>query len=206
MVAVDGSATMLARARARADRHGFGDRVETRLVDLPAGLATLGRADVAWASMALHHVGDEVDALRGIRDLLVPGGLLALVEQAGPVRILAGNPDLGRPGLWDRIDAAWAAWFAGMRAGLPGATASGSYPEMLQAAGFEVVVDRMLTLVVGPPLDDRSHRFAHEQVSRMREHLQPDAVPADLQALEGLLDEPRAGLKASRHLYLAIAG
>ena len=28
VVAVDGSATMLARARARADRHGFGDRVE----------------------------------------------------------------------------------------------------------------------------------------------------------------------------------
>lgn len=205
VVAADGSATMLAHARARAERLGLADRVETRLVELPGGLATLGRADVAWASMALHHVGDEVDALRGIRDLLAPGGLLALVEHAGPVRILGEDPDLGRPGLWERLDAAWAAWFAGMRATLPGATESAGYPEMLQAAGFDVAADAMLTLAVDPPLDDQGRRFAHGQVSRAREHLQPYAALADLAALEGLLDEPEARIEVSRHLYVARA-
>ena len=107
VVAVDGSATMLELVTANARRLGLAGQVQTSLVELPAGLGTLGAADVVWASMVLHHLGDEAGAIRGIRGLLRPGGLLAVVEQAGPVRVVSGSTDIGRPGMWERLDDAW---------------------------------------------------------------------------------------------------
>ena len=214
VVAADGSAVMLERAAARAERSGLGGRVETRLVELPTDLGTLERADLVWASMVVHHVGDEVAALRGIGGRLEPGGLLALVEVAGPMRFLPGAADLGRPGIWERLDAAWAAWFAGMRAELPGATESADYPTMLARAGFDLLADEVLTITLDPPLDERARRLASEHLRRTRAQLEPHADPADLEALGGLLDEDAGDsvllrddltLTGSRHLYVARA-
>ena len=211
VLAVDGSAAMLERAAARAERSGLGQRVETRLVELPTGLETLGRANVAWASMVIHHVGDEAAALRQIRRLLEPDGLLAVLEWADPMRVLPEEADLGRPGIWERLDAAWAAWFADMRASLPGATISAGYPEMLEQAGFELLEDELLTLALGPPLDDPARRFAHQHLVRAREVLAPYADAADVDALHVLIDEDSdrsitrrddVELRASRHLYV----
>lgn len=214
VTAVDGSEAMLAHAARRVGRLGLEARVDTRLVDLPDGLEDLGRADVVWSSMFLHHLPDEEAALRSIRDLLGGGGLLVLIERSGPLRVLPDEADLGLPGLWDRLDAAWAAWFADMRAGLPGATPSASYPDMLGAAGFEVLADRSLTLVLGAPLDDRARRFAHGQLERTREHLEPYGEAADVEALDLLIDEDAAEgilrrgdgrISATRQLYVARA-
>jgi SAM-dependent methyltransferase len=214
VVAVDGSATMLRHAAARAGRLGFGERVETALVEMPSGLGALGRADLAWSSMALHHVGDEAAALGRIRELLEPGGLLAVVEGAGPLRVLPGDADLGRPGMWERIDAAWAAWFTDMRADLPGATTSADYPVMLEGAGLEVVADELLTLVLHPPLDVPARRFASEYLRRTQEQLAPYAGDADLDALGGLIgkSDHDGGLRgddvrlhAARRLYVGRA-
>ena len=214
VVAVDGSATMVAFAAARAQRLGLAARVETRQVEFPAGLDTLGRADVAWASMSLHHIGDETGALGRIRRLLQPRGLIAIVERAGPSRVLPEDADSGRPGLWTRLDAAWAAWFADMRADLPGATTSADYPEMLGAGGFEVLADEVLTITVDPPLDASARRFALQQLVRMQTQLVDYADAADLEALRVLLDASAdaemlgradAYVRASRHLYIARA-
>jgi SAM-dependent methyltransferase len=210
LVAADGSAAMLARAAERATRSGAGDRIETRHVQLPDGLAALDPADVVWASMVLHHVGDETAALRRLRAVLTPGGLLALVERAGPVRVLPDRTDLGRPGLWDRLDAAGERWFAGMREALPGATPSADYASILAAAGWSVVADEVLTLDLDPPLDDRGRRFAHQHLEHLRARLDGHADPADLAALDELLAggvEGRAELAvhAARHLYVAAA-
>jgi SAM-dependent methyltransferase len=210
LVAVDGSALMLEHATARAERLGLAPRVETRRVDLPAGLETLGRADVIWASMVIHHLGDEVDALRRIRGLLEPGGLLAVLERAGPMRLVPEGEDLGRPGIWDRLDAAWAEWFADMRAGLPGATPSAGYAEMIAAAGFELVVDQVLTLELDAPWDERTRRFARQHLVRMQAQFEGLADAADLQALDTLIDEHTGllarddgRLRATRHLLIA---
>src|SRR3954447_18485653 len=86
VVAADGSPAMLERAAARAVRLGIDDRISTLRVELPRGLAALDRADLVFASMVVHHVGNEADALAGIRRLLPGGGLVALVEHGGPVR------------------------------------------------------------------------------------------------------------------------
>jgi len=212
VVAVDGSATMLERVKARSQRLGLAERVETRQAELPGGLADLDGADVVWASMVIHHVGDEAAALGGIRGLLTPGGLLAVVEVADPLRFLPPEADLGRPGIWERLDAAWAAWFTGMRAELPETVPSAGYPAMFEQAGFELLVDEVLTLVIGAPLDERARRFAHGRVQRMQHQLEAHADAADLAALDGLLDEDADEgimrrddvlIRGTRHLYIA---
>lgn len=214
VLAADGSQPMLDRVVVRAARLGVAPQVETRRVDLPAGLETLGSADVLWASMVVHHLGDEVDALRRIRELLEPGGLLALVERAAPLRISPADDDLGRPGLWPRLDTAADAWFAEMRAELPDAMTSADYPGMLAEAGFELLVDDVLTVVVEPPLDVEARRFAHDHLVRTRQMLDGLADAADLEALDTLVDEHADGgvlrrddveVRASRRLYLARA-
>jgi trans-aconitate methyltransferase len=221
VLAADGSPAMLERAAQRVARAGLGDRVTTRLVELPDGLDTLAgdddgtTADVIWASLVLHHVGDEVDALRRLRARLVPGGLLALVEMADPVHLLLDDAALGRPGLSDRIDAGWATWFAAMRAQLPGAVASAPYPAMLAAAGFEVVHDEILTLVLDPPLDRAGRQFAARHLGNVRERLGDPADWADVAVLDRLADENApdslahrddVGLRVTRQLYVARRG
>jgi trans-aconitate methyltransferase len=214
VVAADGSTEMLANVEARAQRLGVAAQVETRVVDLPEGIDGLGPADLVWMSMVLHHVGDEAAALRGLRSKLDAGGLLALVEFGDPLRVVPDDVDLGRPGLWARIDAAYAEWMAGMRASLPGATVSADYPTMLAAAGFEVAIDRIVPVRLEPPLDPQARQVAAGYAERMRRHIETYADPADLAALDILIDgdspesivrRPDAFLHVSRHLFVCRA-
>lgn len=189
VLAADGSPEMLANVEARAARLGLADRVSTRTVELPDGLDDLDRADLVWASLVLHHVGDEGATLGKLRALLEPGGLLALVEFGDPSRFIPDDPDPERPGVWDRLDAARAAWLADMRAALPGAVVSTDYPTMIEAAGLELLVDRLVTADVGPPLDARARQLAAEHVKRLREHVMPYAEPGDIAVLDALVDD-----------------
>ena len=209
--AVDGSATMLGFAAARAEQLGLDGRVHNRLLDLHGSLSELGHADVVWASMVLHHIGDEVDALRRIGGLLTTG-LVAVIERADQTRVLYAGIDAARPGIWERFDCAWDAWFADMRAELPHASTSSDYREMIQAAGFEVLVDEVLTLEIDAPLDAQASRFAHRHLRHTRAQLDAYADPTDLTALDDLLDTDIADgsnrfadaeLRLSRHLYIA---
>jgi SAM-dependent methyltransferase len=214
VIAADGSPAMLDRAVARAARLGFADRVEVRHVDLASDIGTLAPADLVWASMSLHHVGDELAALREIRQLLEPGGLVALIERHAPTRVLPDGIDLGRPGIWERLDAAWADWFTDMRADLPGSTESAGYPSMLAAAGFDVVADQVLAVSIDEPLDDAGRRFALKQMTQSRGKLDGRADPADLSALDALLDQDAPDgimhrddvrISATRRLYVGRA-
>ena len=214
VVAVDGSATMLQHVAVRASRLGLADRIETRRAELATDIDSLGHADLVWASLAIHHIGDEAAALRSIHGLLGPGGLLALVEIGEPLRILGTDGLIGRPGLWERLDAASAAWFTDMRADLPGTTASDDYPTMLASAGFEVVVDEMLAIVIDAPLAAPARELARRHLAGTRARLAGHADQADLAALDDLLDDSSAHsiskrdditMRLSRHLYIARA-
>lgn len=213
VLAADGSSAMLQHVTTRAARLGLSERVQTRLVDLPAGLGTLDRSDVVWASMVVHHVGDEAALLQRLRENVQPGGLLAIVEFGDPLRVVLDDADLGRPGLWDRIEAAWSAWFTEMRAELPDAKPSADYPTALGDAGFDLLTDEMLRLELDAPLNERARRYAHDHVMRMRDRLEPYAPGADLEALGGLVGDSEHSLlhrndvrlRASRHVYVARA-
>lgn len=214
ILAIDGSAAMLERLTARARRIGVAPRVETRHVELPARLIAIGRADVVWASLVLHHLGDETETLRHLRGLLEPGGLLAVVEPSSPMRAVPPDVDLGRPGIWDRLDTAWTAWFSDTFPELPKHPSSGNGSAILQDYGFELVVDQMLTLSVDPPLGAQARRFAHNYLLGLQAQLATHADVADLEALDVLTDENAeqsiirrhdAQIHASRRLYVARA-
>lgn len=214
VVAADGSPEMLENVTARAKRLGVSERVEIRLIELPDGLDSLEKADLEWVSMVLHHVGDEAAALGGLRSRLEPGALLALVEFADPIRFLPHDADVGRAGVWERLDAARATWLADMRAGLPGTAASGDYPTMLEAAGFELVVDQTVEIHLDAPLDARAREAASASLRLMREHVEPYADAADIEVLDVLTDDDNpagimrrsdALIHASRHLFVARA-
>ncbi|KGN43001.1 class I SAM-dependent methyltransferase [Knoellia aerolata] len=80
VLVTDASAGMAEVARANIDRAGLAESLTAQQLDLVTDPAPEGRFDGAWAQLALHHVR-EVDLLLGrVRDVLVPGGWLAVVE------------------------------------------------------------------------------------------------------------------------------
>lgn len=191
VVAIDASPAMLERAARRVVAHGLGDRVRTQVAELPDGLAGVGvgPADLVWASMSLHHVGDEVAALRAIAAVLADGGVVAINEHADdPVRFLPADLGVGRPGLVGRVDQAASTWFAAMRAGLAGAAPSADLTDMVESAGLEVLVNGVVTVHLPAPLAPDARRFAVDQITRMQAQLAHHLDDHDLATLEVLLD------------------
>jgi len=189
VLAVDGSPAMLSRARERADKRGLGARVDTRLAELPGGLDGLDPVDVIWASMSLHHIGDEVAALRVLHDLLDPAGVIAVAELAEPMRVLPDAVDVGPPGLAERLDRAGATWFAAMREGLTGAAASTDLASMLTSAGFDVVDSRIARQRFDAPVSNLARQVVVGHLRRARGQLEELLDGQDLHAIDVLTDE-----------------
>jgi SAM-dependent methyltransferase len=214
VVGADGSEELLEKAAARAEATGLSSRVTIRQVDLPDGIERLGWTDLIWMAMVLHHVGDEVAALRRLRGMLNPGGLLVLAEHGDPLRFLPDGAASGLPGLTERLAAADADWLAAMRASLPDSTPSAGYPAMLEAAGFQLVVDRIAHVRLAPPLPMEARRMMLGRLRGMRERFAERLEEQDRDTLDVLIDEghplgimrrPDAFLDASRHIYIARA-
>jgi SAM-dependent methyltransferase len=212
VVAADGSEALLERAAAHAAAAALSGRVATRRVELPDGIEQLGRADLIWMAMVLHHIGDEAAMLRRLRRMLDPRGVLILVEHGEPTRYLPDGADPLPPGLLDRLAAADAAWLAAHRAELPDATLSAGYPAMLEDAGFELVIDRVSHVRLDPPLSREGRQVVLSHLRRMREEIGEAITNQDRTALDVLIDEshplgiarrPDAFLDASRHVYIA---
>ena len=212
VVAVDGSPAMLDRARQRATAHGLDDRIGTHLAELPDGLDNINPVDLIWASMSLHHIGDEIAALHVLGDLLDPSGLLSIAELAEPMRVLPDGLDVGRPGLVDRLDSAEAKWFAAMRDGLAGAVASTDLSLMLTSAGLDTVGSKLARRRFDPPLSDDARQVVLGRLRRARQQLDELLDEDDLGALNVLsdADDPRGVLyrsdvfvAASRQILIA---
>jgi SAM-dependent methyltransferase len=187
VLAVDGSRAMLERAEARATRLGHAGRIETRRLDLNEDLASLGRCDLAWAAMAIHHADDEVVTLRRIRSLLDSRGLVCVLERADPTFIRFAD-DLGHPGIWNRLEAARAEWFESVRDRMPGAMNAEAYPSMLAAAGLHLVVDRTLVGTLEARPDAATHQFIAGELERTVRDLASIATETDLQALHTFVE------------------
>jgi SAM-dependent methyltransferase len=193
VVAVDSSPAMLDRTAQRAAALGLDQRISTHLADLPGGLDGQDPADVIWASLSLHHVGDEANALRVLGGLLEPSGLLVVAEFAEPMRVLPDDLDVGRPGLAARLDHAEAEWFAAMRAGLPGSVPSTDLESTLTAAGLAVVGSRLARQRFDPPLSDAARQVVVERIGGARKKLAELLDDDDRRALDVLSDpdDPR---------------
>ncbi|QLJ03964.1 methyltransferase domain-containing protein [Streptomyces sp. NEAU-sy36] len=190
VVAVDGTAPLLDRARARAARQGFGDRFDTLAGELPEVLEKLERpAGLLWASRSLHHLGDQRAALTAFARRLAPGGTLALLEGGLPSRFLPRDIGIGRPGLGARLDALEEEWFARMRAELPGSVAEiEEWPALLTAAGLRHSGTRSFLLDLPAPATDQARAYVAASLGRLREGFADALTTEDRDTLDRLLD------------------
>ena len=197
VTAADSSPAMLARAAARAERLGLGNRVRTVVTEMPGGLASLEPADIVWASMSLHHVGDEVEALKEMHDALRPGGLVVIAEFPPNEHLLSiDSPSINAevPDLWPRLRTASQEWFSDMRAALPGHKPTRPLEEMVTEAGFEILGSRIERLHLDAPLSDVARRTAGKLgVGLARRQLAGFLDANDLAHLDALADpsDPR---------------
>ena len=179
VTAVDSSAAHLHRL---AEKVGA-DRVTTVEADLDADWPDLGPADLVWASASLHHVADPDRTLRRLRDVLAPGGLLAVVELAGMPRFLPADTPVGR--LEDRLHAAGDRQMAEH---MPHRGAD--WGVTLTGAGYTVEDRHTLTVDEPRPGDDAVRRYARLVVRGMRDAFADELSADDLAALDELLDDP----------------
>jgi SAM-dependent methyltransferase len=79
VVVTDPSAGMVQVARERIEAAGLGNRLRAVQADLTTDRLD-GPFDVAWSSMALHHVKDLDGLLRSLAGLLIDGGRLSIAD------------------------------------------------------------------------------------------------------------------------------
>jgi SAM-dependent methyltransferase len=128
IVLVDAVPELLAAASANVERAlaGAAAPVELSAVRIDAASGDLADVlppvDLVWASGVVHHLPDQLKGISVLAKALAPGGWLALAEGGLPTRCLPWDVGVGEPGLVDRLAAAQKAWFADMRAAMPGVT------------------------------------------------------------------------------------
>lgn len=207
VVAVDATEPLLARARARAERAGLGDRVRTSHAELPDNSEELGEADLIWAGNSVHHIGDQRGVLADFARLLRPGGLLAVVEGGLPSRHLPRDIGIGRPGLEGRIDAAAGEWFIRMRAELSGTKDEvEDWRALLGAAGLTPSGTRSFLLDIPAPVPEVVREQLVSAFAWQRKILDGLLSAEDLALLDRLLDpEDPQGLRHRPDVYLLTA-
>ncbi|MET9612229.1 class I SAM-dependent methyltransferase [Kitasatospora indigofera] len=184
LTAVDSSAVHLDRLREKAAAIGAADRVRLVEADLDApAWPDLGRPELVWASASMHHMADPDRTLRQVHDLLAPGGLFAVVELAGFPRFLPEDAPEDAPGLEERCHAALDRHHAEQ---LPHRGAD--WGTLLRKAGFTVEGERTITVDIAAPRTDAVGRYALSGLRRMRGGIESELSPADLAALDRLLD------------------
>ncbi|MDK1474583.1 class I SAM-dependent methyltransferase [Streptomyces sp. 549] len=205
VTAVDGSAELLARARAHAADTATADRLTTHRADLPDGFAELAPADLVWSSRAVHHLGDQQAAVDALARLVNPGGTLALSEGGLSTRFLPRDTGLGRPGLQTRLDLVLEESFAVMRAELPGSTAVvEDWPAMLARAGLTPSGTRSFLVDLPAPLGDEGREYVYKRLNRLAG---PDGDTLDAEdraAVARLLDrdDPQGLMRRPDVFYL----
>jgi SAM-dependent methyltransferase len=190
VLAADGAAPLLAMAAERASRLGVRDRLATRRVSLPEGLADLPQADIVWVSGVAHHLPEPVAGLRALGALIRPGGLLALREGGLPTRFL---PDGVAPGLLARLEAISEDLAARTEHPMGVVPHHGGWPDLLLAAGLQPAGSRSFLLDLPAPVSPAVRQYLHGRLALMQELAGGHLTPADSAELSGLLDPAAPG-------------
>ncbi|MFC8721467.1 class I SAM-dependent methyltransferase [Kitasatospora sp. NPDC057198] len=194
VTAVDASPGHLLRLREKAAALGLDDRISTVQADLDAAdWPDLGTPDLVWASASMHHMADPGRALVQVRELLRGGGLFALVELAGFPRFLPADAPADRPGLEERCHAATDRLHAEH---VPHRGAD--WGPLLTAAGLTVTGERTVEVDIDATEHPSVGRYALATLRRIRTAAAEHLDPADLAALDRLLDADGPGSVALR--------
>lgn len=177
----------------RAAAEGTTPTVEVRAVvaDLADGSLPdlLPTADLVWASRVVHHLPDQQAAIGTLTAIVRAGGVVALSEGGLSFSCLPWDLGLGRPGLEDRLQAAQAEWFVGMREGIDGAVPMPyGWTVALERAGL-ADVSSFSALVDHPaPGPDGLTDYVHHHLSRLATHGADHLSDEDRATLAALLD------------------
>ncbi|MDT8915831.1 methyltransferase domain-containing protein [Amycolatopsis sp. PS_44_ISF1] len=215
IVLVDATPALLEEAEraanSAADLHVASDgrgSVEIRAVlgDLAdTGLAhAVPSADLVWASHVVHHLADQQAAVGAVAAVAKPGGLVALAEGGLDFRCLPWDLGIGRPGLENRMLAAQAEWFIGMREGIDGAVPMPyGWSTALDRAGL-TEVDSFGALVHHPsPGPESLADYVVNRLGRLREFAGGHLTADDLATVDTLLDRTGPHFVGARQdLYL----
>jgi SAM-dependent methyltransferase len=183
LVAVDRSAEMLSRIRAKALAAGLDGRVRLVQADLDAEWPAVGPADVVWASNWLHEVADPASVLGEVLAGLRPGGLLAVAELDGWPRFL---PEVGPEA---ELESRWHAVLDRERRAGSAPDLGADWAPALAAAGFEIVARRRFVIELGPPSPPAAGRYAQAYLRHIRPLLDGRLGAGDLAALDALIDD-----------------
>ncbi|WP_134732810.1 methyltransferase domain-containing protein [Amycolatopsis nivea] len=206
LAAAEDTATTVEGGASTAE--GTAQAVEVRAVvaDLADGALPdlLPAADLVWASRVVHHLPDQQAAIGTLTAVARAGGVVALAEGGLSFSCLPWDLGLGRPGLEDRLQAAQAEWFVGMREGIDGAVPMPyGWPLALEHAGL-ADVSSFSALVDHPaPGPDGLADYVHHHLSRLATHGADYLSEEDRATLASLLDPDSAHyLGHRRDLYL----
>jgi len=191
VIAVDQSAAFLARLRDKARDLGLDGRVHTVEADLDESWPALDPVDVAWSSMALHHLADPDRALKQVFGLLRPGGLLAVAEMYENLRFLPDDLGLGRPGLEARCRAALHERATALMPYL-----GADWGPLVAQAGFADVAEQAFEIGLTPPLPAAAGRYVQGNLRMFRSHVGELMAADDLAVLDTLIgdDGPASAL------------
>ena len=181
VIAVDQSARFLARLRDKARGQGLDGRVHTVEANLDESWPALEPVDLAWSSMALHHLADPDRALKQVFGLLRPGGLLAVAEIYENLRFLPDDLGLGRPGLEARCRAVLHS-----RAAETMPYLGTDWGPVLTRAGFAGVAEDAFEVDLTAPLPAAAGRYVQGNLRMFRTHIGESLAADDLAVLDTL--------------------
>ncbi|MYW91181.1 methyltransferase domain-containing protein [Amycolatopsis rubida] len=146
-------------------------------------------ADLVWASRVVHHLPDQQAAIGTLTAVARTGGVVALAEGGLSFSCLPWDLGLGRPGLEDRLKAAQAEWFVGMREGIDGAVPMPyGWPLALERAGLADVSSFSALADHPAPGPDGLADYVHHHLSRLATHGAEHLSDEDRATLASLLD------------------
>lgn len=181
LIALDTSEPMLERVEVAARRAGLSQRVATLHADLDAGWPDVTDLDLVWAATSLHHVREPERVLAEIRDVLRPGGLLAVTEMDATPRYLPDDLGVGRPGLESRLRAVVDAIPLGL-------DPHPDWGPALARTGF-TLVERRNFRVDPPAQEPATGRYVRSYLGWVRPLLAGQLAPDDLETVDLLLAE-----------------
>ncbi|MET7662918.1 methyltransferase [Streptomyces sp. NPDC005349] len=206
VTAVDSSSHMLEQLTRTAAAKNLDARVHLLEADAGTGLPGVTDADLVWASASMHHMHDPAATLDLIFKALRPGGLLAVAELDGMPQFLADDAVPERPGLEGRFREALTTLHAEE---VPHMGAD--WGALLASAGFTLEEERAESLELRPQSGGSAGLYAHGTLSRIRGALVGRIDPADLEALDTLVNGGPADVRhrddlvvrSTRQLWIA---
>lgn len=206
VTAVDSSAHMLEQLTRTTVAKNLDSRIHPLEADAGTSLPGVTDADLVWASASMHHMDDPTATLGIIFKALRPGGLLAIAELDGMPRFLAADAVPERPGLEGRCREALTTLHDEE---VPHMGAD--WGALLASAGFTLEEERAESLELRPQPGGSAGLYAHGTLTRIRGALVGRVDPADLEALDTLVNGGPADVRhrddlvvrSTRQLWIA---